>query len=161
DTLTMQRELEEMVQELQSRRDGVIWIPKMVPRQTTIALYSHAAIFCCPSVYEPFGIINLEAMACGTPVVGSAVGGINEVVVHGETGFLVDPHLSSEPPHDPIAPAKFEQGLAEAINRLAADEDLRERMSQAGRERVERYYSWRSIAQQTYDLYRRLRPQRS
>ncbi|HAO31901.1 MAG TPA: glycogen synthase, partial [Candidatus Competibacteraceae bacterium] len=133
----------------------------MVPRQTTIALYSHAAIFCCPSVYEPFGIINLEAMACGTPVVGSAVGGINEVVVHGETGFLVDPHLSSEPPHDPIAPAKFEQGLAEAINRLAADEDLRERMSQAGRERVERYYSWRSIAQQTYDLYRRLRPQRS
>jgi glycosyltransferase involved in cell wall biosynthesis len=100
-------------------------------------------------------------MACGTPVVGSAVGGICEVVVDGETGFLVDPHLSLEPPHDPVAPAKFERGLADAINRLVADPALRERMSQAGRERVERYYSWRSIAQQTYDLYRRLRPQRS
>ncbi|MBL8251889.1 MAG: glycogen synthase [Candidatus Competibacter sp.] len=161
DTLAMQRELEEMVEELQRQRDGIVWIPKMVSRQTTIALYSHASIFCCPSIYEPFGIINLEAMACGTPVVGSAVGGITEVVVDGETGFLVDPHLSPEPPHDPIAPAKFERGLAEAINRLAADENLRQRMSQAGRERVERYYSWRSIAQQTYDLYRRLRPQRA
>jgi starch synthase len=94
DTLAMQREMEDMVQELQSHRDGIVWIPKMVSRQTTIALYSHATIFCCPSIYEPFGIINLEAMACGTPVVGSAVGGINEVVVDGETGFLVDPHLS-------------------------------------------------------------------
>jgi glycogen synthase len=160
DTLAMQREMEDMVQELQSRRPGIVWIPKMVSRQTTIALYSHAAIFCCPSIYEPFGIINLEAMACGTPVVGSAVGGINEVVVDGETGFLVDPHLSMEPPHDPISPARFEQGLAAAINRLVANPELRERMAQAGRERVERYYSWRSIAQQTYDLYRRLRPQR-
>ncbi|WP_034434300.1 glycosyltransferase, partial [Candidatus Contendibacter odensensis] len=161
DTLAMQREMEDMVQELQSHRDGIVWIPKMVSRQTTIALYSHAAIFCCPSIYEPFGIINLEAMACGTPVVGSAVGGINEVVVDGETGFLVDPHLSMESPHDPIAPARFEHGLADAINRLAADPDLCERMGQAGRERVERHYSWRSIAQQTYDLYRRLRPQRA
>jgi len=161
DTLAMQREMEEMVQELQSHRDGIVWIPKMVSRQATISLYSHAAIFCCPSIYEPFGIINLEAMACGTPVVGSAVGGINEVVVDGETGILVDPQLSSEPPHDPSSPAKFEHGLASAINRLAADPSLLERMGQAGRERVERHYSWRSIAQQTYDLYRRLRSQRS
>ena len=160
DTLAMQRELEDMVQELQNHREGIIWIPKMVSRQTTIALYSYAAIFCCPSIYEPFGIINLEAMACGTPVVGSAVGGICEVVVDGETGFLVDPHLSLDPPHDPVAPARFERGLADAINRLAADPALRERMGQAGRERVERHYSWRSIAQQTYDLYRRLRPPR-
>jgi glycosyltransferase involved in cell wall biosynthesis len=94
-------------------------------------------------------------------VVGSAVGGINEVVVDGETGFLVDPHLSLEQPHDPISPAKFERGLADAINRLAADPELREQMTKAGRQRVERHYSWRSIAQQTYDLYRRLRPQRS
>ncbi|MBK8962471.1 MAG: glycogen synthase [Candidatus Competibacteraceae bacterium] len=161
DTLAMQRELEEMVQELQRQRDGIVWIPKMVSRQTTITLYSHATIFCCPSIYEPFGIINLEAMACGTPVVGSAVGGITEVVVDGDTGFLVDPHLSAEPPHDPIAPAKFERGLADAINRLANDSELCQRMAQAGRERVERYYSWRSIAQQTYDLYKRLRPQRN
>ena len=161
DTLAMQREMEEMVQELQSHRDGIVWIPKMVSRQTTIILYSHASIFCCPSIYEPFGIINLEAMACGTPVVGSAVGGINEVVVDGETGLLVDPQLSPEPPHDPSSPAKFEHGLANAINRLADDPALLERMSQAGRERVERHYSWRSIAQQTYDLYRRLRSQRN
>ena len=100
-------------------------------------------------------------MACGTPVVGSAVGGINEVVVDGETGILVDPHLSPEPPHDPISPAKFEHGLADAINRLANDSELCQRMAQAGRERVERHYSWRSIAQQTYDLYRRLQSQRS
>ena len=160
DTLVLQREIEEMVQELQAHRSGIVWIPKMVPRSTTIALYSHAAIFCCPSIYEPFGIINLEAMACGTPVVGSAVGGICEVVVDGETGLLVDPNLSPEPPHDPIAPARFEHGLADAINRLANDPELLQRMSQAGRERVERHYSWRSIAQQTYDLYRRLRPQR-
>ena len=94
-------------------------------------------------------------------MVGSAVGGICEVVVDGETGLLVDPHLSPEAPHDPLAPAKFERGLAEAINRIANDPDLRRRMSQAGRERVERHYSWRSIAQQTYDLYRRLRAQRN
>lgn len=130
DTLAMQREIEDMVQELQTHRSGIIWIPKMVSRQATIVLYSHAAIFCCPSIYEPFGIINLEAMACGTPVVGSAVGGICEVVVDGETGFLVDPHLSLDPPHDPVAPARFEHGLADAINRLAADPALRERMGQ-------------------------------
>ncbi|MCB1776699.1 MAG: glycogen synthase [Candidatus Competibacteraceae bacterium] len=160
DTLAMQREIEEIVHELQSHRSGIVWISKMLPRQETIALYSHATIFCCPSIYEPFGIINLEAMACGTPVVGSAVGGICEVVVEGETGLLVDPHLSSEPPHDPISPARFEQGLADAINRIANDPELCRQMAEAGRERVERHYSWRSIAQQTYDLYRRLRSQR-
>jgi glycogen synthase len=161
DTLAMQREIEEIVQELQSQRSGIIWIPKMLPRKDTIALYSHATIFCCPSIYEPFGIINLEAMACGTPVVGSAVGGINEVVVDGETGFLIDPHLSDEPPHDPISPVRFERGMADAINRIANDPELCKRMALAGRERVERHYSWRSIAQQTYDLYRRLRAQRN
>ena len=161
DTLIMQRETEEIVRELQSRRSGIVWIPKMLPRATTIALYSHAAIFCCPSIYEPFGIINLEAMACGTPVVGSATGGIREVVVDGETGLLVDPQLSPEPPHDPSAPAKFERELAHAINRLINDPELLQRMGQAGRERVEQHYSWRSIAQQTYDLYHRLQSQRS
>ena len=156
DTLVMQRETEEMVRELQARRDGIIWIPGMLPRQQTIALYSHATVFCCPSIYEPFGLINLEAMACATPVVGSAVGGISEVVVEGETGLLVDPHLSLEPPHDPVSPARFEQGLAEAINRLVADPELVERMSRAGRERVERYYSWPSVARQTYEVYRQV-----
>lgn len=160
DTRVMQRDTEDMVQELQARRSGIVWLPKMLPRATTIVLYSHATIFCCPSIYEPFGLINLEAMACGTPVVGSAVGGIKEVVVDGETGLLVDPLLEPEPPHDPSAPSKFEQGLADAINRLANDPELLERMSRAGRERVERNYSWQSIAQQTHDLYRQVSAQR-
>ena len=82
---------------LQQQRHGVVWIPAMLARRTTIALYSHAAVFCCPSIYEPFGLINLEAMACETPVVASAVGGIPEVVVDGETGYLVDPGLYDAP----------------------------------------------------------------
>lgn len=160
DTLTMQREIEEMVTELQSQREGIIWIPQMVSREVTIALYSHATIFCCPSIYEPFGIINLEAMACGTPVVGSAVGGIKEVVIDGETGILVDPQLSPEPPNDPIAPAKFEQELAIAINKLASEPALVAQMGLAGRARVERHYGWQSIAKQTYNLYCQVRAQK-
>jgi glycosyltransferase involved in cell wall biosynthesis len=152
----MAREFEEAVARLQQQRTGVIWIPTMVPRQTTISLYSHAAVFCCPSIYEPFGLINLEAMACETPVVASAVGGIPEVVVHGETGYLVDPDLSPEPPYGPRHPEQFAQDLATALNRLLADPDLRRRMGHQGRERVEQYYSWRAIAQQTLALYQRL-----
>ena len=125
----------------------------MVTRETTIALYSHAAVFCCPSVYEPFGIINLEAMACGTPVAGSAVGGIPEVVVDGESGFLVDAKLSDQPPHDPTDPAGFARGLAEAINRLGTDAELSRRMGEAGRKRVVDVYSWQSIAKQTLAAY--------
>jgi glycosyltransferase involved in cell wall biosynthesis len=100
-------------------------------------------------------------MACNTPVVGSAMGGICEVVVDGETGILVDPHLSPEPPHDPVSPARFERGLADGINRLANDPELCKRMCEAGRRRVEERYSWRSIARQTYDLYLKLRAQYS
>ena len=106
-------------------RPGVIWIREMLARPDVIQLYTQAAVFCCPSVYEPFGIINLEAMACETAVVASAVGGIPEVVVPGETGFLVDPGL--EPgTFDPADPAAFSAGLAAAINRLARDPGLRE-----------------------------------
>jgi len=128
----------------------------MVARRTTIALYSHAAVFCCPSIYEPFGLINLEAMACETPVVGSAVGGIAEVVVDGETGYLVDPDLSPEPPYEPRDPAQFAQRLAAALNRLLADPALCQHMGKQGRERVMQFYSWRAIAKQTLTLYQRL-----
>ncbi len=156
DTPALQAELEAMVDEIRHRRPGVIWIPEMVKRTTAIALYSHASVFCCPSIYEPFGIINLEAMACGTPVVGSAVGGIPEVVVDGETGFLVDPGLSPEPPHDPADPQRFVTGLAEAINRLALNPALSRSMGEAGRRRVVEQFSWESIAKQTLALYKTL-----
>jgi glycosyltransferase involved in cell wall biosynthesis len=145
-----------MVEKLKLRRPGIIWIPEMLDRQTTIALYSHASVFCCPSIYEPFGIINLEAMACGTPVVGSGVGGIPEVVVDGETGYIVDAKLSNAPPHDPSDPEGFAKGLAECINRLAGNPALARRMGQAGRRRVVDVFSWRSIAKQTLDLYKTL-----
>ena len=156
DTPALQAELETMVEDLKQRRPGIVWIPEMIDRQSTIALYSHASVFCCPSIYEPFGIINLEAMACGTPVVGSGVGGIPEVVVDGETGFIVDVALADVPPHDPVDPDGFARGLAEGINRLAGDPELARQMGEAGRKRVVEHYSWRSIAKQTLDLYKTL-----
>jgi glycogen synthase len=156
DTPELQAELEGIVGELRLRRPGIIWIPEMLDRQTTIALYSHASVFCCPSIYEPFGIINLEAMACGTPVVGSDVGGIPEVVVDNETGYIVDVHLAEAPPHDPADPEGFSRDLAEAINRLTGDPGLARKMGDAGRQRVVEFFSWRSIAKQTLDLYKTL-----
>lgn len=156
DTPELQRELESMVADLRTRRPGIVWIPEMVKREVTIALYSQAAIFCCPSIYEPFGIINLEAMACNTPVVGSKVGGIAEVVVDGETGFLIDAKLSAEMPHDPTDPAGFSTAMAQAINRLACNPDLRAAMGAKGRARVVANYSWSSIAEKTLALYRSL-----
>jgi glycogen synthase len=156
DTPSLQEELEAMVLELSAQRAGVIWIPEMVSRRTTVALYSHATVFCCPSIYEPFGIINLEAMACGTPVVATAVGGIPEVVADGETGFLVDARLSEQPPHDPVDADGLARALAEAINRFGADPDLKRRMGDAGRRRVVEKFSWETIAKQTLTLYESL-----
>lgn len=156
DTPEMKAELEGMVASLKQIRSGVVWIPEMVSREEAIALYSQAAVFCCPSIYEPFGIINLEAMACSTPVVASAVGGIKEVVVDGETGFLVDPDLSDEPPHDPKDAEDFADRLAEKINLLIRDPSLAKKMGQAGRLRVEKQFSWQSIARQTKELYAKL-----
>jgi len=138
----------------QAGRSGVIWIREMVDRRTAIELYSHAAVFCCPSIYEPFGIINLEAMACEIPVVASAVGGIPEVVVQGETGFLVPLTPRADAPFEPADPAEFARGLAGGINALLADDTLRQRMGQNGRRRVEERFSWHSIALATLALYR-------
>jgi glycogen synthase len=156
DTPEMAQELEATVTRLHQQRHGVIWIPAMLARRTTIALYSHAAVFCCPSIYEPFGLINLEAMACETPVVASAVGGIPEVVVEGETGYLVDPDLSTTPPYEPRDPQQFAHALAEAMNRLLSDTPLRRHMGQKGRVHVEQHFSWRAVAQRTLELYQRL-----
>ncbi len=152
DTREIGDEMSQRVAEVGAGRNDVIWIREMVPRAHAIQLYSHAAVFCCPSVYEPFGIINLEAMACETAVVASAVGGIPEVVVPGETGVLVD--LEIKPgTFDPAAPARFSSDLAAAVNQVAMDPGLRERLGRAGRRRVEDHFSWAAIAQQTLDLY--------
>jgi starch synthase len=155
DTRDIGDEMTERVAEVSADRPGVTWIQEMIPRADAIQLYSHAAVFCCPSVYEPFGIINLEAMACETAVVASAVGGIPEVVVPGETGLLVD--LEIRPgTFDPVDPAAFSARLAEAINRVGMDAALRERFGRAGRARVEDHFGWAAIAQRTLDLYRSL-----
>ena len=155
DTPEIGREMAEGVAAVAANRPGVIWVREMVPRPDVIRLYGHAAVFCCPSVYEPFGIINLEAMACETAVVASAVGGIPEVVVPGETGLLVDPGLVPGT-FDPADPAAFSAGLADAINTLARDPALRERFGKAGRRRVLDHFSWDAIAGTTLDLYRSL-----
>ncbi len=152
DTREIGDEMAERVADVAAAREDVIWIRAMVPRADAIQLYSHAAVFCCPSVYEPFGIINLEAMACETAVVASAVGGIPEVVIPGETGLLVG--LEIRPgTFDPVDPARFSADLAAAINAVALDAPLRERMGLAGRRRVEDHFSWEAIAGRTVDLY--------
>jgi alpha-maltose-1-phosphate synthase len=155
DTPEIGREMTEGVKAVSKQRPGVIWIQEMLPRAEVIQFYSQAAVFCCPSVYEPFGIINLEAMACETAVVASAVGGIPEVVIPQETGLLVDPELKPGT-FDPADPGKFSRDLAEAINRVALNPDLREEYGARGRRRVEQHFSWSAIAQQTLDLYRSL-----
>ncbi len=155
DTLEIGQEMTERIQEVSAGRPGVIWIQEMLSRPDVIQFYSHAAVFCCPSVYEPFGIINLEAMACETAVVASAVGGIKEVVVPGETGLLV--HLQLKPgTFDPVDPAQFAHDLAQAINTVALDPQLRASFGRKGRRRVEEHFSWAAIAEQTLELYRSL-----
>lgn len=139
DTKEIAVEMEQAVAAAREARPGVIWIEKMLPRDEVIELYSHAAVFCCPSVYEPFGIINLEAMACETPVVASAVGGILEVVEDGKTGVLV-------PPAQPDV-------LADALARVLKNPELGRRMGKAGRARVEAKFSWASVAERTEQVY--------
>jgi glycosyltransferase involved in cell wall biosynthesis len=155
DTPEIGREMTAGVEAVSAGRPGVIWIREMLPREDVIQFYSHAAVFCCPSVYEPFGIINLEAMACETAVVASAVGGIPEVVIPEETGLLVDLELKPGT-FDPVDAPKFSIDLAAAINRVALDPDLRNAFGRSGRRRVEDHFSWTAIAQQTLDLYRSL-----
>lgn len=154
DTPAIAREMTEAVE--RAREDGVhriIWIDEMLPKPQVIALYTHAAIFVCPSVYEPFGIINLEAMACGTPVVASAVGGIPEVVDHGETGLLVPPETIGPEEVEPLHPEQFSRDLASAVNVLLDDEELRAVMAKKARRRVEERFSWKAIAARTVELY--------
>ncbi|MFD7290656.1 glycogen synthase [Streptomyces sp. NPDC059863] len=148
DTPEIGAEFHELVEELGRTRDGVFWIPEMLPRPEVIQLLTHAAVFACPSVYEPLGIVNLEAMACGTAVVASAVGGIPEVVDDGGTGLLV--------PYDERHPEAFESGLTEALNRVLDDPESAARMGTAGRRRAVREFGWDQVARRTYAVYEEL-----
>jgi len=151
------REVEAAVAEAQLERPGIVWIPEMVDRASAVELYSNAAVFCCPSVYEPFGLINLEAMACEIPVVATAVGGIPEVVVDGETGRLIPVDLVEHDGNvEPQDPAGLAGELARAINALVADPDLRRTMGVKGRQRAETLFSWAVVARRTLALYQAL-----
>ena len=153
DTPEISQQFGDAFAHLQASRGGVLWVEEMLPRASVRQVLSHATVFACPSVYEPLGIVNLEAMACETAVVASAVGGIPEVVVDGETGYLVpyDPTRAD----DPAAVAEFEAGLASKINELTADPELANRFGKAGRQRCVDEFSWAKIAAETVEVYRR------
>jgi starch synthase len=157
DTPEIGREMKEAVARVQAEHGGVVWIDEMVDKPTVRELYSHASVFCCPSIYEPFGIINLEAMACETAVVASAVGGIKEVVVDCETGFLVPIDQMEESPFEARDPEKFARDLAARINQLMADPALCEKFGRAGRRRAEEKFGWPAIALETKALYESLK----
>ncbi|MEY8847761.1 glycogen synthase [Psychroserpens sp. XS_ASV72] len=156
DTPEIGKEMEDSVAQVQKSRSNVVWIDEMLPKPEVIQLYSHAAVFCCPSIYEPFGIINLEAMACETAVVASAVGGIKEVVVPNETGILVPLKQQKEAPFEPVDPEAFSKDMAIAINKIIDDDGLRDKMGKAGRKRVESVFDWSAIAKKVHDLYQTL-----
>ncbi|WP_020580239.1 glycogen synthase [Actinopolymorpha alba] len=145
DTPELARESAAAVEHLRSTRDSVVWVQEMLPRGEVIQVLSHATVFCCPSIYEPQGIVNLEAMACETAVAASAVGGIPEVVVDGQTGLLVD-YAENDA-------GGFERGLAEAVNALIADPARARALGKAGRERAVLHYGWDAIARRTVEVY--------
>ena len=156
DTPEIAEEMKTAIHQAQAEREGVVWIDGMLDNPSKIEFYSHAGVFVCPSIYEPFGIINLEAMACGCPVVASAVGGIPEVVVDGETGFLVPVEQMSASPFEATDPARFSLDLATRINELMADPAKRRAFGVAGRKRAVDVFSWEAIAHQTKSLYESL-----
>ncbi|MDK8810161.1 glycogen synthase [Corynebacterium sp. MSK035] len=148
DTPEIAKETEQLVHDLQEKRDGIFWVQDMLPKEKIQEILTAADSFVCPSIYEPLGIVNLEAMACGTAVVASDVGGIPEVVVDGETGTLVH--------YDESDPEGFERGIAAAVNNMVADRDRATKIGQAGKKRAEDVFSWESIAQQTVEVYKSL-----
>lgn len=154
DTKEIQQEVEDLVAELAQKRSGVVWIPEHLPQPKLAALLSQADLFVCPSIYEPLGIVNLEAMACGAPVIGTATGGIPEVVVAGETGWLVPIEQVQDGSGAPLDENKFVSDWAEALNQALASTQL-EKFGVAGRERAKQEFSWESIATRTIEVYQR------
>lgn len=153
DTKEIALEMEQAVSNVRNIRNNIVWIEEMISKPDIFEIYSNAALFCCPSIYEPFGIINLEAMACEVPVVASAVGGIKEVVINNETGLLVEFEQIDKPPFEPSNPDEFSKQLAEKINYLMNNESIRIEMGKKGRERAINYYSWQAVAKRVVELY--------
>jgi len=154
DTPQMYERVKDLVTELKSIRNGVIWIDQHLPKSDLIAVLSSATVFACPSIYEPLGIVNLEAMACSVPVVATATGGIPEVVEDGVTGYLVPIEQVQDGSGTPLNEAKFVQDTADALNLALANPNLSQ-MGIAGRKRVEQHFSWDAIGKQTIDVYSR------
>jgi alpha-maltose-1-phosphate synthase len=155
DTPEIAADVAARVDRLRAERGNVIWLEAMLPKREVIQLLSHATVFVCPSIYEPLGIVNLEAMACEAAVVATATGGIVEVVVDGETGLLV-PFETEDGDIAPRDPEGFAAGIASRVNELVADPDRAAAMGRAGRERAVREFDWSAIARQTSELYRSL-----
>lgn len=153
DTPEIKAEVENKVSHLQTSRDGVIWIPDHLPRHELAAILTSATTFVCPSIYEPLGIVNLEAMACGIPVVGTATGGIPEVVADGETGWLVPIDQKTDGTGIPLNPVQYVNDLAAALNLAVSDPEKAQRMGTAARERARTHFDWAAIAQQTRAVY--------
>jgi starch synthase len=153
DTPEIKAEVEALIAELRAQRDGVVWVPEMLPRGEVIAMLSAATVFVCPSVYEPLGIVNLEAMACELPVVATATGGIPEVVVDGETGWLVPIEQVQDGSGTPVDPDRFVADLAAALNDAVSDRARADRFGLAGRKRAVEHFSWATIGERTMQVY--------
>ncbi len=158
DTPELAAETARLIEELQEQRTGVVLIERMLPRHELIQVLSHATAFACPSIYEPLGIVNLEAMACGAAVVASATGGIPEVVQHGETGLLVDLEQVTDGTGTPLDPEKFVTEFAAALTEVVFDPERARAMGKAGRLRAEQHFSWESITETTLEVYRSVLP---
>jgi starch synthase len=154
DTPEIAAEVTDLVDELRADRDGVLWIEAMLPRKDVVQVLSHATVFVCPSIYEPMGIVNLEAMACKAAVVATETGGIPEVVADGETGLLVPIEAVPDGTGTPVDPDQFVADLTERVGSLLADPARAAAMGEAGRRRAISHFSWSAIAQQTLNVYR-------
>ena len=153
DTPEIKAEVEGLIDGLRERRDGVVWVPDMLPRAEVVAMLTAASVFVCPSIYEPLGIVNLEAMACGLPVVATATGGIPEVVVDGETGWLVPIEQVDDGSGTPVDPDRFVADLGAALADAVSDPERARRYGEAGRTRAVEQFSWESIAEETVEVY--------